>query len=336
VSEKFAELAAVFRKLKGRIVFRGDIGKDEYGAAAIYQDMAANPASFQGLNACIARGSVPGHSVSTADAIKAYVQALLKSLYPTWIELPPELRPAWWKDHFVKPAVLVKSLYGHPEAGAHWERHLHAILKSLGGEMSPEHPGNNYCFKETKLLLSLYVDDFTLAGPQHQHERFWKQLIELIELDPPEPLSRVLGRHHDKVKLNYQSGENSAMRASSTAVAFNMSDYAVQCVDLYLSLQEAKKLKHAATPFPPEGSLIASDDEVSGELAGNACRLLMKCLWLGRLARPDLVKPIGDLATKITNWTLNCDKQMYRLICYKHTPHSITSSLGWLATLSIL
>ena len=28
----------------------------------------------------------------------------------------------------------------------------------------------------------------------------------------------------------------------------------------------------------------------------NACKILMKTLWLGRLARPDIVNPIGDLA----------------------------------------
>ena len=98
-----------------------------------------------------------------------------------------------------------------------------------------------------------------------------------------------------------------------------MSEYATQCVDLYLSLPEAKPIKHAATPFAPEGSLVSADDETRGELAGNACRMLTKCLWLGRLARPDLVKPIGDLATKVQCWTVNCDKQLYRLICYIHT-----------------
>ena len=45
----------------------------------------------------------------------------------------------------------------------------------------------------------------------------------------------------------------------------------------------------------------------------------MKLLWLGRLSRPDLIKPIGDLATQIQKWTRNCDKQLYRLVCYLHS-----------------
>ena len=97
---------------------------------------------------------------------------------------------------------------------------------------------------------------------------------------------------------------------------------AKQYVELYESFSSAKKLRHASTRFCPEGSLILSDDDEQGELAGEACRALMKCLWLGRLARPDIVKPIGDMASKVQCWNKNCDKQLYRLVCYiRSTAH---------------
>ena len=124
-SIKFWELAKHLQKVKGRIVYRGDCAKDEEGAAAVYRELGANPTSVQGLNACLAYGSLPGNQSSAADAIKAYVQALLKSKYQTWIELPPELRPAWWRECFARPVVLLlRALYGHPEAGGLWEKHL--------------------------------------------------------------------------------------------------------------------------------------------------------------------------------------------------------------------
>ena len=95
-----------------------------------------------------------------------------------------------------------------------------------------------------------------------------------------------------------------------------MVDYAPQTVDLYLSITGHQKLRHAPTPFCPEGSLVPSDDDVKGELPPNACKILMKALWLGRLARPDIVKPIGDLATHVQKWSRNHDKQLHRSICY--------------------
>ena len=118
---------------------------------------------MQGLNACLAYGALPGNATSAADAIKAYVQALLKSKYQTWIELPPELRPKWWRDKFLRPVVLLlRALYGHPEAGGLWEKHLKQVLRELGGQEVPEYPGN-FWFPGTKLLLSTYVDDLTVG-----------------------------------------------------------------------------------------------------------------------------------------------------------------------------
>lgn len=70
--------------LKGRIVCRDDCAKDEWGHAAIYQEMAASPTSVQAANANIAYGLIPGHkTTTTADAVKAYVQAYLNSEHPT-------------------------------------------------------------------------------------------------------------------------------------------------------------------------------------------------------------------------------------------------------------
>jgi hypothetical protein len=48
------------------------------------------------------------------------------------------------------------------------------------------------------------------------------------------------------------------------------------------------------------------------------------------LARPDIVKPIGDLATQVQKWSKNCDKALYRLICYIQSTleHRLTGTVG--------
>ena len=92
---------------------------------------------------------------------------------------------------------------------------------------------------------------------------------------------------------------------------------------MYKSITGVSKLKHAATPFPPEGSITTEkEEETKGELAPNACKILMKALVLGRLARPDTIKPISDLATKVQSWSKGDDKQVLRQIQYiASTPH---------------
>ena len=118
-SEKFAELEEQFRVLKGRVVYRGDNAKDEQGALAVYQNLSASPTSVRGMNANVAYGRVPGHKTTSADAVKAYVQAVLDSKCPTWVQIPKELRP---KDcEFRRPVCrLLMAFYGHPESGGHW------------------------------------------------------------------------------------------------------------------------------------------------------------------------------------------------------------------------
>ena len=74
-SINFFELTKHLQKMKGRIiVYRGDCAKDEHGSAAVYQELGANPTSVQGLNACVAYGSLPGNCLTAADAIKAMTQ----------------------------------------------------------------------------------------------------------------------------------------------------------------------------------------------------------------------------------------------------------------------
>ena len=315
-SIKFHELAKHLQKVKGRIVYRGDAAKDELGFAAVYQELGANPTSVQGLNATLAYGSIPGNGLSAADAVKAYVQAFLKSKHPTWIQL----RPSWWREKFAKPVVLlVKALYGHPEAGGHWERHLKGIIKRLGGEEIPEFPGN-FFFPDTRLMLSTYVDDLTLAGPKESHAPFWKALCGMVDVEPPEPIHRILGRDHLFAKLPDpllpNEVESAAMRAIDLGMVFDMKAYTAQTIDLYKECAKVSSVKPALTPFVADGSLNPDEDEVTGTLAPVACKVLMKALWLARLARPDILKPIGDLASNVQKWSRNHDRQLLRLIQY--------------------
>ena len=86
--------------------------------------------------------------------------------------------------------------YGHPEAGGHWERHLTKAIQAIGGKKVPDHP-SSFFFPESRMLLTVHVDDLLLSGPKGQHAKIWKALRDYpINMDDPEPLSRFLGRNH--------------------------------------------------------------------------------------------------------------------------------------------
>ena len=107
-SIKFAELDSAHQKYKGRICFRGDNVRDEDGAVAIFQELSANPTSVHSANSNLAYGCLPGNKTTQADAIRAYVQSLLKSRHKTWVRIPKELWPAdWYKRGYEKPLCLL-------------------------------------------------------------------------------------------------------------------------------------------------------------------------------------------------------------------------------------
>ena len=45
-------------------------------------------------------------------------------------------------------------------------------------------------------MLIIYVDDLMLAGPENEHDAFWKDLSSKVNIEPPEDLERYLGEHH--------------------------------------------------------------------------------------------------------------------------------------------
>ena len=46
------------------------------------------------------------------------------------------------------------------------------------------------------MLLTVYVDDLMLSGPEGHHEDFWKELGKEVNIEEPEALDRFLGRYH--------------------------------------------------------------------------------------------------------------------------------------------
>ena len=162
--------------------------------------MASRPTTVTATNVNIFYGCLPGHKTTVADAVRAYVQSLLKSKHRTFVRIPKELWPKSWFDKgYLNPVcLLVRALYGHPEAGAHWERHLTKIITKLGGKPVGSHP-STFWFEDSKLMLTIYVDDLMLSGPEDAHESFWKLLSEDVHLEDPEPLDRFLGRHHEYI-----------------------------------------------------------------------------------------------------------------------------------------
>ena len=312
---KHYELAPEFHKYKGRIVYRGDYVTDESHNIVFFEETATTPTALTALNLTLWFGCLKEHTITCSDAVQAFLQAPLPE--ETWAILPYELWTPSIRKKFpatAKVAVrLLKSLYRHPLAGRLWQEHLSAALTALGGVEVAEHPSNwLFRLEGQVMVLNIYVDDLTLAGAAKLHGQFWKLLREKIKLDPEaEVLTdgiRILGRLH-----------RSHRTIDGTTLTLDMGSYAQQVVELYAELADIDKdsLKAVPTPCLSE-SAIVDDDLVTGIMQPHASKVLMKALWLARLARPDIYFIVTRLASFVTKWTRWHDKVLHRLVSYPH------------------
>ena len=93
-----------------------------------------------------------------------------------------------------------------------------------------------------------------------------------------------------------------------------------QTVDRYLELAGKTKesLKPAATPCIDDHQIPPNEFEIKGYLSPVAARVVLKALYVARIARVDLMWAVNMLAREVTRWTAACDRRLHRLISYMH------------------
>ena len=104
------------------------------------------------------------------------------------------------------------------------------------------------------------------------------------------------------------------------AYEHRMCGSAAGCVDRYLELAKVNicTLKRVGTPCLDDHLFSPEDLTNKGELNHVASKIVLKCLYLARLARPDLLWSVNTLAREVTKWSVACDKRLHRLISYIH------------------
>ena len=83
-----------------------------------------------------------------------------------------------------------------------------------------------------------------------------------------------------------------------------MKGHAEQSVERYLELanKDVKSLKQVSTPCIDDHMLSPDDFTAKGELSSVCARIVLKCLYMARLNRPDILWTVNDLARNVTRW----------------------------------
>ena len=80
----------------------------------------------------------------------------------------------------------------------------------------------------------------------------------------------------------------------------------------------SQQLHKVSTPCIDDNHFKEEELKCVGELSKVSSQIVLKCLYLARIGRPDILWSVNKLARSITKWTKACDKRLNRLKTYIH------------------
>ena len=256
-----------------------------------------------------------------------------------WIRLPRHKWPKSWSSIEDPVVPLERNLYGHPLAGLQWERQFEKILLKHGWEKVPNWE-SLFVHRQRGLFLSLYLDDIKLADKKQNIDPMWTLLNKEVDLWEPtsfidhvylECTQRQCQISKDIVD-NYRTMFESRISAGGveklpftkilriSSSSYDMEGHAKKCVERYCELanKTIQQFYKVSTPCINDHHFKEEKMKSFGELSQVCSQIVLKCLYLARIGRPDILWSVNKLARCITKWTKACDKRLNRLISHIH------------------
>ena len=108
--------------------------------------------------------------------------------------------------------------------------------------------------------------------------------------------------------------------ANIASWSYDMESHAKKCVERYCEFanKSTQLLHKVANPCIDDHQFKEEEIGSDGELSKVCSQIVLKCLYLARVGRPDILWSVNKLARAITKWTRACDKRLARLISYIH------------------
>ena len=183
------------------------------------------------------------------------------------------------------------------------------------------------------------VDDIKLTGKKQNINLMWKVLNKEVNLgEPTSFLDHVyLGCTQRQCEIskvimdNYITMFESRISAGGieklpfpqnlriSSWSYDMAGHAKKCVERYRELanRTTQQLYKVSTPYLDDHHFKEEELKSVGELSQVCSQIVLKCLYLARIGRPDILWSVNKLARSITKSTKICES-LNRLISYIH------------------
>ena len=199
-----------------------------------------------------------------------------------------------------------------------------------------------FVHREKGLFLSVYVDDIKLAGKKQNIDPLWKVLNKEVDLvEPTSFLDHVyLGCTQRQCKISKDivtitepclnpefpqeqlKNYHARKKLCISSWSYDMEGHAKKCVERFCELanKTTQQLYKVSTPCIDDHHFKEEETKSVGELSSTCSQIVLKCLYLARIGRPDILWSVNKFTRSITKWTKACDKRLNRLISYiRHT-----------------
>ena len=105
-----------------------------------------------------------------------------------------------------------------------------------------------------------------------------------------------------------------------SSLSYDIAGHAKKCVERHCELanKTTQQLYKVSTPCIDDHHFKEEETKSVGELSNTCSQIVLKCFFLARIGRPDILWSVNKLARSITKWTKACDKRLNRLISFFH------------------
>ena len=184
------------------------------------------------------------------------------------------------------------------------------------------------------------MDDIKLAGKKQNIDPMWKILNKEVDLGEPtcfldyedlgctqrqcEISKDIVDNNRTMFESRISAGATEKLPCSKNlripSWSYDMEGHAKRCVERYCELanKTTQQLHKVSTPCIDDHHSKEEELKSVGELTKVCSQIVLKCLYLARIGRPDISWSLNKLASAVIMWTRVCDKRLARLISYIH------------------
>jgi histone deacetylase 1/2 len=301
LKEKFKSTGE-YDRLKARLVAGGNM-QDK----SLYEDLSSPTVATSSILICATIAAKEGRRVATFDIGGAFLHSKLarvvhmriaKRLADLMVVLYPEYAAFQERDGSLV-VELRQALYGLVEAANLWYENLSGTLAKLGYEKSTSDPCvfNKWCDGK-QCTICLHVDDlFVTCANASALDELEAGLTEAYKL-----VTRHDGQVHSYIGMTFDYTDPGQLGVRMEGYVGDL-------------LRDTETTGTAKTPaaedlfeFDPESGRL--DAEESETFHSHVCKLL----YLAKRVRPDILLPVGVLASRVSEPT-NSDMKKLKRVC---------------------